>query len=170
VGKTQGTVEEKLHFRGAKPRSVFVSYTRRTEQDRAACQQVLDRLRPLCRSIQVAGQRLWDECIQQAMQQASLFVVVISTGYLYSDFCMNKELATMLRRRAIEGVPVFGVLLEGVPPADFVATLADGHPESLGDVQCLPPGPGGAANRPRWILGRRPGRGADAGLAVLVRP
>lgn len=158
MGKTQGRAAEKLHFRGARPRSVFVSYTRRTEQDRAACQQLLDRLRPLCRSrllhhndpweIWVDHASLkanddWNEHIQQAMQQASLFIVVMSLGYLNSDFCMHKELPTMLRRRAAEGVPVFGVLVEDVQPEDFVATLADGRSVSLGEVQVLPLGPDG---------------------------
>jgi hypothetical protein len=119
---------------------------------------LLDRLRPLCRSrllhhndpweIWVDHASLkanddWNAHIQQAMCQASLFVVVMSIGYLNSDFCMHKELPTMLRRRAAEGVPVFGVLVEDVRPEDFVATLADGCSVSLGEVQVLPLGPEG---------------------------
>jgi TIR domain len=135
-------------------RSVFLSYTRRTEPNRDARERLCKILDPQCRTRTLHGEpwRLWvdhrslnggddwDEKIQAAMQAASLFVVVLSVEYLNSMFCMEKELPFMLQRRDEDGVPVLGIVLEDVAVEDFLARLSDGRLRSMQKLQCLPGG------------------------------
>lgn len=145
LGYTGGPVE----------RSVFVSYTTHSEADLEARGRVLEVLDPIChvRTIQgdpwavwVDDRKLnagddWKRRIEDALSHASLFIVLMSRKFLNSTFCMKTELPVILSRHAKDRVPVLGVLLDEVAPAQFLAHLGHDGPMSLQELQCLPRGP-----------------------------
>lgn len=147
-----------IRVRGAAAgRSVFISYTTHAEADLDARERLCDILVPLCRARTLGGDPWsvwvddrslnagddWNAKLIDALNEACLFVVVMSRKYLNSPFCMDTELPLILERHVDEGVPVLGVWLDDVKRTHFVATLAGGRVMSLDERQCLPRGPEG---------------------------
>lgn len=116
MGRTQGTAAGNLHIRGATPRSVFISYTTHSDVDLAARERLRKILGLICHARTVRGDpwsvwvddgRLkagdkWKDDLIDVLNEASVFVVVMSTEYMASEFCRDKELPRMLERHVEE--------------------------------------------------------------------
>jgi TIR domain len=157
LGRTRGTAAGNLHIRGTTPRSVFISYTTHADADLAARERLRKILGLICHARTVRGDpwsvwvddgRLkagdrWKDHLIDALNDASLFVIVMSTDYMASEFCRDQELPRMLERHDEEDVRVLGVWLDDVNLDLCVAPLAGGRVMSMQDLQCLPRGPKG---------------------------
>lgn len=158
LGKTQAIRTAGVRQRGAPVgRSVFISYTTHSDADLAARERLCDILGPMCHvrtldgdpwEIWVDDRSLnagddWNQRLGVALDEASLFVVVMSEKYLNSTFCRDTELPRMLERHLDDKVPVLGVWLDGVNLKLFKARLVGGDVMGLDERQCLPRGPKG---------------------------
>lgn len=93
---------------------VFISYSRRDEAEK---NELLSHLRVLQQAGLVdvwSDDRIrpgmdWQWEIDQAMAQAQIAILLITTNYLASDF-MNQQIRTLLERRNREGLIVFPVI------------------------------------------------------------
>ncbi len=90
------------------------------------------------------GERLmagdaWQEKIQQALESANVFIVLMSMDFQASEFCREVELRRMLVRRSSEpdAVKVIGIPLHSVRLKDFSVEVS-GRTLSLEDYQCVP--------------------------------
>jgi TIR domain len=128
--------------------AVFVSYCHANHQ---ALAEFLEFLGPMCRRMglplawvdqaQLQGGTHWAQAIQDGMEAASVFVVLVSQKYCASSFCMGTELRHMLHQERLGRAKVIGVVLHDVNLADFTVADPDtGEPLSLADLQCLPQG------------------------------
>lgn len=128
--------------------AVFVSYCHANHAELA---EFLEFLGPMCRRLglplawvdqeQLQGGTHWAQSIQDGMDAASVFVVLVSQKYCASSFCMGTELRHMLHQERLGRAKVIGVVLHDVNLADFsVADPDSGERLSLADLQCLPQG------------------------------
>ena len=87
----------------------------------------------------ISGGDDWEQEIRQAMDAASLAVLLVSANFLTSDFILKDEVPRLLQRRAGEGLRIFPIVIK---PCDWEAVgwLArmqlrpkDGRPVSAGD-------------------------------------
>jgi hypothetical protein len=53
----------------------------------------------------------WYAAITQSLSHAQAAVLLISSDFLLSEFIINEEVSTFLRRRAEEGMPIFPILV-----------------------------------------------------------
>ncbi len=101
----------------------------------------------------MAGDR-WKERIAEALDTADVFLVLMSTPFIASEFCRDVELRRMLERSTREHrVRVIGIALHQLNLANFFVDV-DGVRVSLEDRQCLPQDQVDTAIGPR--LGLKP--------------
>lgn len=83
----------------------------------------------------------WREKIQQALESANVFIVLMSTDFHASEFCREVELRRMLERRSSDPdvVKVIGIPLHNIRLKDFSVDVS-GRTVSLEDYQCVPQG------------------------------
>jgi hypothetical protein len=95
--------------------TVFISYS---HQDEAEKNELLDHLRVLQQAgllevwsdDQIRGGENWKQKIQEAMAQARVAVLLISAHFLNSDFILNHEVPTLLKRRQEEELKILPVI------------------------------------------------------------
>jgi hypothetical protein len=131
---------------GTAPRRVFISYSHR---DIALARAVYETLCMLAgndpslnlrrdaiffdRQALKAGDE-WDVGIQEALDRADLFVMLMSRAFFTSDYCESRELA-----RAVElDMPIFPVLLNPVDQWDERPLPGDPQRRKLGSKQAMP--------------------------------
>lgn len=89
-----------------RPLSIFISYTREdAEHARNLYQHLADFRSRDGATVFFDQQRIqpgyrWRDAIQQALEQSDLFVLLLSRGFLNSDFCLDKEARHALDRVA----------------------------------------------------------------------
>jgi len=94
----------------------FVSYSHR---DKRWLERVADHLRPLERDGRLvlwSDQKIrpgtdWRAEIADALQNCSCAVLLVSSHFLASDFCVNDELPVLLDAAAMHGLSIFPVIL-----------------------------------------------------------
>lgn len=136
---------------GRRSRSVFLSYCHADFDDRDT---FLKYLEPMCDRMGdaldewslwvdkrelLAGVR-WKPAIRAALEASDVYIVLLSQDYRKSVFCMQEELAWILRRCDRGEATVIGLALHKVNLLDFSVTLDDGRSLSIEEVQCLPQG------------------------------
>lgn len=94
---------------------VFISYSHKDESEKEALLAHLGVLRgggliDLWSDDRIGGGADWEEEISKAMAQAQVAILLISANFLTSDFILNKEVPTLLKRRESEGLTVFPVI------------------------------------------------------------
>jgi hypothetical protein len=76
----------------------------------------------------------WEKDIQQALQKASVAVLLVSARSLTSDYILKKEVVDMLKRRDKEGLTVIPIIVSDCPwrQVDWLAKMQtrprDGNP------------------------------------------
>lgn len=101
---------------GARPPSVFVSYSHR---DRDWLDRLRVHLKPLERNgsigvwddTRLAAGQAWHDEIKQALAAASVAVLLVSADFLASDFIAGEELPPLLAAAERRGVPILPVYL-----------------------------------------------------------
>lgn len=131
-------------------RKIFVSYCHADYKDAL---QLNMELKAMCRRLGdsaifldsggdsrlMAGDE-WKAKIEAALEDANVFVVLMSTYFHDSQFCREVELRRMLERRRREPhVKVIGIALHNVILQNFSAQV-DGETFALAAYQCLPQG------------------------------
>lgn len=132
-------------------RRVFISYSHENHAEAVQCFRAV---KMACASFEaatpifldcrgdgrlVAGED-WRARIQQEIDEARVFVVLMSMAYFDSDFCRNLELRRIFERQAADPtLLVIPVALTGVPPARFFADAIGRH-VSLDNGNCIPQG------------------------------
>jgi hypothetical protein len=94
---------------------VFLSYSHKDENEK---NELLDHLGVLWQAgllevwsdDRIGAGEDWKQRIQEAMQQARLAILLISANFLTSDFILNQEVPTLLKRRREEGLVVFPII------------------------------------------------------------
>jgi hypothetical protein len=94
---------------------VFVSYSHKDEAEK---EQLVSQLRVLEKAKlidlwvddRIGGGTDWEPAIQQAINQASVAILLISANFLTSDFILGEEVPALLERRQSEGLTVFPVI------------------------------------------------------------
>lgn len=118
-------------------KKVFVSYSRK---DAAAYQRLYDFLRPMIISGEIEvwsdsdilpGEN-WKEALSRSMEDANVFVMLISPSYMRSDFLANSEIPLILSRAKNRESRLFPVVIE---PVALPETPLKGYP--VMDVQDL---------------------------------
>jgi hypothetical protein len=178
------------HERGGKRLArpaVFVSYC---HKDGDIFEQVRMHLRPLEREGLVqpwtdqgleAGD-LWKEEIERALADASAAVLIVSAGFLASEFIMKQELPRILAREAVGALKVFPIFWSDCLAADLNISFTDeltgrSRTRKLADFQGIgsPQGPLAGlpwSDRERELasLARKLLSLSGAGLAAAVPP
>lgn len=81
---------------------------------------------------------LWEAQIRTALDEADVFIVLLSHAYNASSFCRETELRRMFeRRRQAPHIRVVGVALHSIDLKDFFVDI-NGERLSMSSVQCLP--------------------------------
>ena len=124
--------------------TVFISYSHADEEwkDRLVAQlrvlQMEDVLDPWDDRLIEVGQD-WNPEIEQAMNTASVAILLVSTDFLTSEFILNDEVPLLLERREKEGLRVFPVIIRPCPWKQVIwlarmhVRPKDGRPISGGD-------------------------------------
>src|SRR5262245_33064610 len=94
---------------------VFISYSHKDEKEKnrlLAHLGVLQRvdLIGLWSDDRISAGADWKQEISQAMAQAKVAILLISTNFLTSDFILDEEVPTLLQRRKSEGLTIFPVI------------------------------------------------------------
>ena len=96
--------------------NVFLSYCHEDEQFKL---KLLKYLKPVLKGFNASlwhdgniltGQSLEDS-IQEALEQSTIFICLISSDYLASDYCIDKELEYALDKQKIGKANIFPVVL-----------------------------------------------------------
>ena len=133
----------------SKEKTVFISYS---HHDRESVELLLGILDPLCRASSSESERwsIWVETnpfkaeedwlkgTDEGLRDASLFIVVLSHAYQFSQYLMTKELPGILKRYVEEDVPVLGLCLHSLRITDFSVTLPGDLKMSMQNFQCMP--------------------------------
>jgi len=100
--------------------SVFISYSHKDEAWK-------DRLVPHLRVLQpeelldtwddrrIGAGANWYEAIQQAIERASVAILLISADFLTSKFILEQEVPRLLERRQTEGLHIVPVIVRPCP-------------------------------------------------------
>src|SRR5262249_20954879 len=112
---------------------IFISYSRR---DAKVKDELLRHLAPLRRQYDIhtwsdsdiPPAADWRQAIQEGMERASLVVLLISSNFLASDFCMDVELSECVRARSDRGLRLVAVIVsdcfwQGVPDIERYQVL-----------------------------------------------
>lgn len=109
-----------------------------------------DRLRLICADLpgnsenwldceEIKGGDDWERTTMQAMEDANVFIVGMSTNYLTSPFCMEREFKRVMTLCQQRRAKVIGVYLREVAKlGSFAVSLDDGSRPGLAERQCLP--------------------------------
>jgi TIR domain/NACHT domain len=118
---------------GRPPITVFFSYA---HADEAACQRLLEHLSHLQQEGTIASwhDRLidagtnWAQAIDQAINSASIILLLVSPNFLISDYCYDVEMKIALERQARGEARVIPIILR---PCDWTSA-------PFAHLQCLP--------------------------------
>jgi TIR domain len=105
--------------------SVFISYTRADFAYAERLWKHLQAFRAGGGDVFFDRERLnagdvWSEQIDSALQRADLFVLLVSADFIGSDFCMNTEVMTALKRSQPDALPARNVKVHTVVIGDCV--------------------------------------------------
>lgn len=128
-------------------RVVFVSYSHDDFQD---CRTLVEYLGPASSRLgtdalwvdfeELQGGVAWRKRIDEGLARATVFIVLMSQKYLGSRFCMDDELAPILRKVRQGKALVIPIALHRVELADFAVDDGEGGRLALNELQCLPQG------------------------------
>lgn len=138
---------------------IFVSYS---HADHVSARELWKALEGLCQyrgdvgifldRYSIGGGDEWKAKILPALEEADVFLVLLSADFHASKFCMKTELLRMLERRQKDSkVRVIGVPLHDVDLAHFFAEV-DGTKHSMAEPQCLPQAELKDGDATRWGL------------------
>lgn len=129
-------------------RKIFISYS---HDDYVHAFNLFKELDQICRRLgdaaifldckgdsQLMASDPWRDKIKQALQQANVFIVLMSSDFIASQFCRETELQHMLERSTKEPhTLVIGVALHQINLENFWVTVKDQR-VSLAERQCIP--------------------------------
>ncbi len=103
---------------GQKPKTqptVFISYSHEDEPEKDQLLTHLDVLQKaglidLWSDDRISGGGDWEQEITEAMNKATVAILLISANFLTSDFILGVEVPTLLKRRKEEGLYIFPVI------------------------------------------------------------
>ena len=100
--------------------TVFLSYSHQDEawKDRLVRQLKVLKLEgafDIWEDREIAAGATWAVEIEQAIETASVAVLLISANFLTSQFILQEEVPRLLERRTAEGIPVIPVLVKPCP-------------------------------------------------------
>ena len=96
--------------------TIFISYSHRDEAEKEALIGHLSVLLHDHHTLEIwSDDRIeagadWEQDIEQAMERATVAILLISMNFLISDFITNKELPRLLQRRQTEGLTIFPII------------------------------------------------------------
>jgi len=94
---------------------VFVSYSHHDEKEKEALLSHLGMLQhagliDLWSEDRIQGGSDWEQEIQQAMNRASVAILLISANYLNTPFILSRQIPVLLKRRKSEGLIIFPII------------------------------------------------------------
>ena len=103
--------------RKIQPPKVFISYSQRDENEKEDLLSHLGVLQSaglieLWTVDQISAGAIWKTEIGQAIAQAKLAILLISANFLTSDFILNQEIPSLLKRREREGLIIFPIIIK----------------------------------------------------------
>ncbi len=128
-------------------RRIFISYSR---EDVKYARELNKIFELLCADLpddshiwldseEIKGGDEWERKTMQAVEEANVFIVGMSSSYLYSTFARTREFKRIMKLYQQRRARVIGVYLREVGKLDlFAVTLDDGSQLSLPVSQCLP--------------------------------
>jgi len=124
--------------------SIFISYS---HQDEAWKDRLMGHLRVLqlegafdvWDDRQIAVGETWYPAIEQAINEASLAILLVSVNFLTSKFIRSEEIPRFFKRRAEEGMRIYPIIVKPCPwkGVDWLSSIQvrpkDGTPLTSGD-------------------------------------
>lgn len=104
-----------IHSHSAIKQSIFISYSRKDEKEKDKLLSHLGVLQKagllsIWSDEEIGPGADWKKEIEQAMAQASVAILLVTSNFLNSDFILKKEVPRLLQRRQNEGLIIFPVI------------------------------------------------------------
>jgi hypothetical protein len=110
---------------------VFVSYSHEDEAEKEALLVHLRALQAAADMVEVwnddgiRGGETWEPAIEKAMSRARVAILLVTADFLGSEFILQKEVPTLLKRRELDGVTVIPVIAKACAwrKVDWLASM-----------------------------------------------